>query len=189
MASLVLPLSGPIGLTEHHNDISTINGEVSSAGWYPSELTVNRPIVVKLRAKGGKWMRKIDLLVENAPPPPWLRSSIEAIGDLLLLPANWDLHQAPPIDLATIQAALDALCQIMQHGTLRPQWTPTPSGGVQLDWHDRMIDLEIVFEANEPEGFVVFSDQNNPIAEWHGSFMDNVDRLKALIEEKLDAGR
>jgi hypothetical protein len=66
-----------------------------------------------------------------------------------------------------------------------PQWTPTDRSGVQLDWHENDIDLEIAFEPGEPGGYAVFGDRRNPTEEWDGPVEEHVADLRTLFRERL----
>ena len=57
--------------------------------------------------------------------------------------------------------------------------------GVQLDWHEKGVDLEIAFEPGDPAGYVVFSDRNHPGLEWDGPLGEHMDALERLFRERL----
>lgn len=55
------------------------------------------------------------------------------------LKPGWDSYGAPALSLAALKVArvmLDA-----------PQVVPTPGGGIQLEWHQDGLDIEIVIPA------------------------------------------
>jgi hypothetical protein len=85
----------------------------------------------------------------------------------------------------TIQTALDALCLFMDQNSSLPAWTPTREGGVQLDWHENGIDLEIEFQPSSSDGFAVFVDREGQISEWDGPVTSNLDLLRRVFSERL----
>jgi hypothetical protein len=80
---------------------------------------------------------------------------------------------------------MDALSLIMSDDSSLAQWTPTQRSGVQLDWHENGVDLEISFEPGASDGFVAFSDRNDPAVEWDGLLGDRVADLSKLLRERL----
>ncbi len=75
--------------------------------------------------------------------PPWLHLVLQQMAGLLSLPRGWDSYGAPSVDVTAVAAALKLLAQTMRPQTPPPSVVPTSSGGVQLEWHTRGIDLEI----------------------------------------------
>lgn len=59
------------------------------------------------------------------------------------LNSNWDLQGAYPIRDDVINFAVTMLSGIMANTTPAPQIFPLANGGIQLEWHERGIDLEI----------------------------------------------
>ena len=80
---------------------------------------------------------------------PWLASTLTTMGELLKLDDYWDTYGAPKIDPGCVLAVLDFLFAAMQDDTPSPHVAPTSEGGVQIEWHTGMIDLEIEFFPNE----------------------------------------
>jgi len=80
---------------------------------------------------------------------------------------------------------MDILSVIMSHNSSLPQWTPTQQSGVQLDWHENGVDLEIAFEPGKGEGYAVFSDREHPDGEWDGPLGEHIAALRELLRERL----
>ena len=76
-------------------------------------------------------------------PPAWLRPALGALAELLWLPADWDSYGALPVDPAHVHTMLEVLALVMRDDTPVPSVCPTNRGGVQVEWHERGIDLEI----------------------------------------------
>lgn len=79
--------------------------------------------------------------------PEWVKATTVRFSELLDLPNNWDHQNASPIDRATATFAFDLLSKCLRSNTPAPQVFPLPSGGVQMEWHMKNIDLEIEVEA------------------------------------------
>jgi hypothetical protein len=172
-------------LTDQRNDISTAQSHKDSAVFAPAEVVSRKPGVVELVVRSGNFTRTMEFQVSNTPLPAWIEPSLKRAGYLLLLPADWDRQGAPPIEPSAIQNALSALASFMENGSSLPQWTPTRQGGVQLDWHEEGIDLEIEFPPREHGATVVFSDRTNEAADWDGPLTQHAERLRTLFNERL----
>jgi hypothetical protein len=80
---------------------------------------------------------------------------------------------------------MDALTAIMSHNSSLPQWTPTQQSGVQLDWHENGVDLEIAFAPGQNEGYAVFNDRTHPDGEWDGPLGEHIAALRELLRGRL----
>lgn len=183
-ASAAVDFWSPRTLTDGMNDITTVKSQPSSAGLTPRDVVNQEYATIELNVESGFRSRRIRLRVPSASPA-WLKPTITRAGNLLSLPSNWDRFGAPPIEPTAIQNAIDALGLFMTDRSSLPQWTPTRNGGVQLDWHEHGIDLEIAFERDRPEGYAVFADHENPAGEWDGSVSQQLQRMRALFSERL----
>jgi hypothetical protein len=80
----------------------------------------------------------------NAPPErKW---QIEVQSRLLKyakMQNGWDSYRAPPVGWDTGMFALYILNDVMRTRTPIPQVVPSAAGGVQLEWHQKGIDLEL----------------------------------------------
>ena len=176
----------PRTLTDRRNDITTVRHQSGAAGLSPKEIKRPHSSTVEvLVTEAGGERKRIQFTVSSAPIPKWLAQVVDAGSRLLLLPHNWDQQGAPRVLPITIESALDALCLFMEGESSLPQWTPTREGGVQLDWHERGIDLEIEFSPSSLEGHAVFSDQHGRYAEWDGPVAENIVALRSLFSEVL----
>ncbi len=85
----------------------------------------------------------------SAQPAPlpgearWLAPTVKRLNELLALPENWDSYGAARVDPRAIDHALRLLGITMHPETPPPAVVPTPHGGVQLEWHQKTVDLEI----------------------------------------------
>jgi len=81
--------------------------------------------------------------------PVWFRPLFARMAGLLELPPDWNSHGARPVDLKAFELALNFLLQTMESHTPLPTVVPLPRGGIQMDWHQSGIDLEV---AVSPQG-------------------------------------
>lgn len=182
MASLA-PLAN---LTDCRNDISTIDLLVGSAELSKPDVANSGPEIISVEVRSGRSVRRMDLQIETTPVPTWVYPTLEASARLLLLPFNWDGEGAPPIQASAITSAFQALSRFMAESSSIPQWTPTRIGGVQLDWHENGIDLEMAFDPNGFNDYAVFADQTDPAADWDGEVSSNLARLSNIFRDRLN---
>lgn len=183
--SAVMSQLEPQTLTDRQHEIITLTVQKTVAELAPRDVKQRRPGIIELVVKFGNVMRRIEFSVPDMPVPRWLVPTIERSGRLLSLPSNWDLQGASPIDPKSIQVGVEALYDFMSEGGSLPQWTPTRDGGVQLDWHENGIDLEIQF-GTTTEPYAVFEDSERPATEWDGPLnASNLDKLRRVFEERL----
>jgi hypothetical protein len=80
----------------------------------------------------------------NAEPKrKWEVEVVRALVRLASLPSGWDSYNAPPLRRDAGHFALEVLQGIMRPRTPLPQVVPSAAGGVQLEWHEKGIDLEL----------------------------------------------
>ncbi len=186
MADLVQQF--PRTLTERRNDIGTLEVTGNLSELAPEIFREVPGIVCMVVDAGGKKYR-MKLNVPRGALPEWFVPSLRRCAPLLSLPCGWNSAGAPPIEARAIQLAMDALWSFMADKGSLPQWTPTRSGGVQLDWHENGIDLEIEFAPDAAEGYAVFSDVEDQMADWDGPVSRHLDQLQSLFKNRLVAER
>ena len=79
--------------------------------------------------------------------PPWFLPSIEALVDLLNLPAGWNSYSAKRIAPQNAKAALVLLGRLLDFETPPPMVVPRAQGNIQLEWHTDHIDIEIYIDS------------------------------------------
>jgi hypothetical protein len=80
----------------------------------------------------------------------WVQPTLAAFQRLLALPENWDAHGGKRIRPENVQFAYQLLAQTLHPDTPAPQVVPLSHGGLQLEWHQKGIDLEVeVIRPNE----------------------------------------
>jgi hypothetical protein len=80
--------------------------------------------------------------------PAWLKYTVDRLSTLSQLRNNWDSYGALPIELTAHMSAAQLLGLIMSDDIPLPDIVPTPSGGIQIEWHMLNIDIEIEITAN-----------------------------------------
>jgi hypothetical protein len=86
-------------------------------------------------------------------PPSWVEPTILALNAIHALPHNWDSYGAKPVNSDFIYQSLLLLGAVMQMSSPTPSVVPLGDGGIQIEWHRRQQDLEVVFSADEPAQF------------------------------------
>lgn len=86
--------------------------------------------------------------------PAWTEELARQLAAFLDLETGWDSYCATAPRLDAVAAAYELVMMLASIQTPPPQAVPTIRGGVQLEWHDRGIDLEV--EVHSPFRFEVF---------------------------------
>lgn len=66
------------------------------------------------------------------------------LGELAMLPPNWDSYGSPPPSRIAVETVMDLLPRIDDRNLPPVRIVPVPGGGVQLEW--RVSDRELQFE-------------------------------------------
>jgi hypothetical protein len=82
---------------------------------------------------------------DAAPERKWQLEVQEHMFNYAKLPHGWDTYNAQPIGWNAGLFALSILNDFMRPRTPIPQVVPSTAGGVQLEWHEKGIDLELHF--------------------------------------------
>lgn len=79
---------------------------------------------------------------------PWLARKLRRLEELGRLEAGWDGAGSRPPDPPALVAAVALVRLFSAWATLRPvcppQIVPVAGGGLQLEWHEQGLDLEVV---------------------------------------------
>ena len=93
-----------------------------------------------------------------------LKGLSNALVEFARLPPNWDSYGAPRISADSINSALMALTDLLSTGVPAPYLVPTPSGGIQAEWHHATKSLELEFVSSVQIEFY-FEDEGSGICE------------------------
>ena len=80
-------------------------------------------------------------------------NTVEAILDLLTLPAGWNSYSAKPIALRTAVRAIRLLAELLGPDTPQGAVVPTVRGGIQLEWHTKGVNIEVYVESSDEVSF------------------------------------
>ena len=95
------------------------------------------------RDRGGPVKPRVWVAVEGPNAPAWVEPTAHSLVELLELEPNWDSYGALAVDPWRVNAMLEVLALVMRDDTPVPTVCPTSKGGVQVEWHERGIDLEM----------------------------------------------
>jgi hypothetical protein len=95
--------------------------------------------VTKPRTEYGNFRHAYDA----APERKWQIEVQSQLIQYAKMDSGWDSYAAPPITWDASMFALNVLGDIMRPRTPIPQVVPSSVGGVQLEWHEKGVDLEI----------------------------------------------
>lgn len=79
------------------------------------------------------------------PEKKWQIEVQKSLFDFAKLSEGWDSYGAPPIGWQAGLFALSVLNDFMRPRTPIPQVVPSTAGGIQLEWHQKGVDLELHF--------------------------------------------
>jgi hypothetical protein len=90
-------------------------------------------------------LRRLRIEVEaDGSAPPWLNGVILKLDAIARLPNGWDSYGAPAIEIAAIARTIDTINEVMmEFDGINPSVVPTAHGGVQIEFHTDLEDLEI----------------------------------------------
>jgi hypothetical protein len=112
-------------------------------------------------------------------PPSWVGPTVKALGQLLRLSSGWDSYGACPINPYCVAQAIRLARDIMHQRTPAPTVVPTTSGGVQLEWHTRGVDLEI--EVESPSRISVSFQDHRTGESWDADDLDNFAKVRVIL--------
>ena len=99
--------------------------------------------------------------------------------------ADWNSYGARPVEFSNLEATVELLKWVMRPNTPSPNIVPTVDGNLQLEWHERGIDLEIRIRSRG-RYYVTFEDLQSPSRDWEGPITTNLSQLKAAIDSLGD---
>jgi hypothetical protein len=80
---------------------------------------------------------------EAHPEQKWQLVVLTKILEYTNFAPDWDGYGSPSLKWDAGLFALAVLNQVMLRRTPIPQVVPAPGGGVQVEWHDRQLDIEL----------------------------------------------
>lgn len=111
-------------------------------------------------AQAGEQQAAVGLSPEApAAGASWLGDTQRKFVQLRDLRPDWDSHGGRPADSAILERALETLIEIVPASAPAPQVVPSPSGGVQVEWHQPAADVELEFKADGTASFYAETDE------------------------------
>lgn len=117
---------------------------------------------------------------EEVEPPQWLHQLAEQFRRLHGLGPNWNSHGARKVQPDAVVLAVRVLLVIATDPLPLPAVIPTFGGGVQLEWHDVGVDLEI--EVDPLGGVEVWFRDRIEKREWEGDLGEREADVRAALE-------
>ena len=89
---------------------------------------------------------KLRLDIFEEEPPTWFWRLVADANALLQLPTGWNAHNAAPVPPDAAATALDIVVRALLKGAPYPHITPLSSGGLQIEWHQPDIEIEVAVD-------------------------------------------
>lgn len=185
MATLATPIIRSSSLTEkEYAPLAPYSEESGAVLTHPTEVVVtlqNPGWVVKPIAVQARVTRQISETTTHIPSiPNWVRPTVEGVGRIMQLPPNWDSYGAQPVQSVLVGKALEILPRVMLEDSPPPSIVPLTDGGLQMEWHLKGRDLEIVVAADESPTYYYRDPEASPE---EGSVSTAFERLRSIIQE------
>jgi hypothetical protein len=125
-----------------------------SPRWYPSvrtsaELTDPREKAWEYSSEASSYK----VIYRTPSLPNWVRPTISGFTEIQRLPENWDSYHGRVVSRDLIKQSLFVLSHVMKPDFPAPSVVPLGDGGLQIEWHRKQQDLEIVFAADDAPQF------------------------------------
>lgn len=161
-----------------------------SAATSPDELARQEIVTASQKSVPLRWVvlqrPGLDLWVEihaADPLPQRFMEAVNSVTNLLRLPFGWDSYSARPIDPQSAKAAIYVLADLLAERIQPPQVVPTVAGGIQLEWHQNGVDLEIEISASGAE--LVYFEDHKAQTSWEEEGPVALARAKQIISSRL----
>ena len=99
---------------------------------------------------------------------------LKRLDELRELPQGWNSYNSYPISEKAIQKVMEACNEHGFHQKGTPKLVPTVGGGVQMEWHEGEVDLE-----------VNFTEDNK--TKWHAWDVYTGEESSGTLEDELTA--
>ncbi len=120
-------------------------------------------------------------IASRFPLPAWLRQVVDQLNIISAAESNWDSYGALPINTALLLSAFNVLVNSMHDETPAPSLIPLSAGGLQIEWHQHGIDIEV--EVTDPRQFLVFFRDRNRGKDWEGTVSNDDGQLRGFLSE------
>jgi hypothetical protein len=94
----------------------------------------------------------------------WISSLEKQMLAMFALQPGWDTYYGRQITVDSAEAALSFASTYLEPETVDPWLVPLADGGLQLEWHENGVDLEVAFpETDDPELYALDLDTGDEL--------------------------
>ena len=94
----------------------------------------------------------VEIGATGSQPRSFIKS-VKEIAALLILAPGWNSYSAKPIAPQNAERAILLVWELLQLGVPAPLVVPRVRGGIQLEWHTEIGDLEIYIDSPDQISF------------------------------------
>ena len=116
------------------------SGALAQDAVWPASIDARRPRLT-LRRQGNQ-LKVVPMGIERAILD-LLMPVFERMAELVALPRGWDSRDASPVTDTALRRTIEFLLEYVADGVDRPVVVPTVCGGLQLEWHNNGVDVEV----------------------------------------------
>jgi len=80
------------------------------------------------------------------PQHAWVEPVKQRLGHICALPVAWDGYRGRPTRFDIAYFAFELLKRVCKASTPAPSIVPLPSGGLQVEWHQDDLDIELTIQ-------------------------------------------
>ncbi len=118
---------------------------------------------------------------------PWLVSVAENVQRLLWYEKNWDSHGAQPLNPNVVQEAFTILSRVMTDESPIPRLSPTPSGGVQMEWRIPKALMQVEVEYDCTISAYLSDTRSGADVDWEEESIEEIEILRNKLSTLKDA--
>lgn len=152
------------------------SGTLVQGGVWPPSVDARAPRLILQRQRDRPRILSVNVdrsVIETLTPV------IQRAAELALLPRGWNSYDASPVSGTALHRTLEFLLEYVASGVDHPAVVPTVRGGLQLEWHDNGVDVEVEMT---PEGSVSFFAEDGTTGETDdANLTGNEDRMRQWL--------
>lgn len=101
------------------------------------------------------------VIVADSTQLEWEKEITNRLNELCALDRGWDGYKGIPVRFDVAKFAFNLLNNICTPLTPKPDIVPLPSGGLQIEWHEEKIEIELAVRGpNNVEAWII--DEEHP---------------------------
>ena len=152
------------------------SGTLAQGGVWPPAADSRAPGLFLRRRRGQ--LRIVPVNVSRSALDTLL-PVIERVVDLAELPGGWNSYEANPVSATALHRTLEFLLEHVTPGVDHPAVVPTVRGGLQLEWHDNGLDVEVEIAPDGPVSLFVEDTVTGETSEMN--LNGNEERMRQLL--------